>query len=578
MTLDIKEVDKWVAPSKDDDPVKVLSMPNVPKPLHLRPPRSVLGQSTWDRMRKRCYYDAGYKCEACGAEPEKGKLHCLEKGTEVLTLKGFKPIEDITTDDVVAQYGPRDNGISWVKPTSTVVTKVDKVVKIGYKNRFVVGYSDKHRVLLKKAYNGVTTYIDKHPEDIAFSYKYSIPTAGKSAYIGRGLSALERVYIAVNADGCIEGQQQSGEYEVYFRVKKDRKAERIVSLLDEAKIHYSITNEKRESYRGYWFKLRENPKDFWDVFSLNTMSYQYAVEFIDELTKWDGWKGLRSNGSGKKYPGRCWYTTKKSQSDFVQAVATLANITTTVSITNRPIREWGKHMPNRKDSVNCLPQIAVEFLNRDSRGIQTMKRNVEYTPQDMYCITVPSTYFVARSKDNYVFITGNCHELYSIDYVNCTSKFERCVALCTTCHTEPGVHTGRAYTMYHQGNVLMPKRKLLDGVEHIFKQVYEYNTKRKPEDEEDLRLFAAFVQYAKDKTLREEMLALIDKYNIKFYKPSTDYETARWSDWRLLLGNREYEPKFKSMAEWEEAMSHNVRQGREKSAEEKEVDSLWEVL
>lgn len=171
----------------------------------------------------------------------------------------------------------------------------------------------------------------------------------------------------------------------------------------------------------------------------------------------------------------------------------------------------------------------------------------------------------------------HAHELYEVDYDNCTSTFVRCVALCKKCHTEPGVHTGRAYTMYHQGNVLMPRPKLLEGVEHIFKLVYEYNTKCKPKDEEDLRLFATYVQFYKDKTLHDDMERLIEKYNIKFYNvPPT--EMTRWSDWKLIIGNKEYPTKFATEADWQEAMSHNTRMGKVKSEEEKEIDSLWEVL
>lgn len=170
----------------------------------------------------------------------------------------------------------------------------------------------------------------------------------------------------------------------------------------------------------------------------------------------------------------------------------------------------------------------------------------------------------------------HAHELYEVDYDTCTSKFIRCVALCKQCHTEPGVHTGRAYTMYRNGNVLMPKHKLLDGVEHTFKLVHDYNQSR-PEGEEELRLFATYVQYWKDKTLREDMERLIEQYDIKFYNvPNT--EMTRWGDWKLIIGNKEYPTKFATVDDWENAMANNVKPGRIKSDEEKEVNNLWDVL
>lgn len=76
MKIEVEEIEKWKAPTGSG--VFIITMPNVPRPLHGMPPRKIMGQSNWDKMRKRCYYDAGYKCEACGAEPEKGGLDAHE--------------------------------------------------------------------------------------------------------------------------------------------------------------------------------------------------------------------------------------------------------------------------------------------------------------------------------------------------------------------------------------------------------------------------------------------------------------------------------------------------------------------
>lgn len=61
-----KLMDKWVAP--EDGGTPIITMPNVPHPLHTIAPRTILGASTWNHMRNRCYYESGYQCEACGAK------------------------------------------------------------------------------------------------------------------------------------------------------------------------------------------------------------------------------------------------------------------------------------------------------------------------------------------------------------------------------------------------------------------------------------------------------------------------------------------------------------------------------
>lgn len=73
---DVIKVPVWVAPSEDG--AKILTMPNIPAPLHMLNPRTVMGKSAWDHMRKKCYFDAGYKCQACGKELGRGECDAHE--------------------------------------------------------------------------------------------------------------------------------------------------------------------------------------------------------------------------------------------------------------------------------------------------------------------------------------------------------------------------------------------------------------------------------------------------------------------------------------------------------------------
>lgn len=74
--LDIQRVTKWECPSETGIPL--ITMPNIPKPLHALPPRNIMGRTAWDKARKLCYFKADYKCEICGCEPSKGNLHAHE--------------------------------------------------------------------------------------------------------------------------------------------------------------------------------------------------------------------------------------------------------------------------------------------------------------------------------------------------------------------------------------------------------------------------------------------------------------------------------------------------------------------
>ena len=60
----------WEPPKKDDPDfgAKLLGINNIPQPLHGHgcQPRTIVGSSTWNYMRKECYYKANFRCEICG--------------------------------------------------------------------------------------------------------------------------------------------------------------------------------------------------------------------------------------------------------------------------------------------------------------------------------------------------------------------------------------------------------------------------------------------------------------------------------------------------------------------------------
>lgn len=66
---DIKLIKKW-RPPKYRDLHALIAMPNIPKPTHGLAPRTLLGSSTWNYMRKAAYAKANNTCEICGAKPE----------------------------------------------------------------------------------------------------------------------------------------------------------------------------------------------------------------------------------------------------------------------------------------------------------------------------------------------------------------------------------------------------------------------------------------------------------------------------------------------------------------------------
>ena len=141
------------------------------------------------------------------------------------------------------------------------------------------------------------------------------------------------------------------------------------------------------------------------------------------------------------------------------------------------------------------------------------------------------------------------HEVYEIDYEKGIVKFVRVFCVCSLCHLG-GIHTGRAITLYKQGSPLYPKEFLLEGAEHAFSLIHDYNIDH---PKADLRAYSTFLDYLKCEELKEPMEALIEKYNIKFYEEDSK-NSAKWADWKLIIGSNEYPTPYKNEKAWKKAM------------------------
>jgi hypothetical protein len=64
----------------------ILQNPNVPKPMHGRNPRSILGKEWWDEKRQAAYRRYDYCCWACGIHKRQAAYHHWLEGHEIYTI------------------------------------------------------------------------------------------------------------------------------------------------------------------------------------------------------------------------------------------------------------------------------------------------------------------------------------------------------------------------------------------------------------------------------------------------------------------------------------------------------------
>lgn len=563
----VKTVNKWTAPSKND--VRVLGMPTIYEAVQGRgcQPRTIEHSSEWDKMRKRCYFKANYKCEICGKDLGSGECQaheifstnyvageakferliclcqtCVDEDTEVLTSSGWKKIPTVTTDDNVACWD-KDGSITFQHPITTVKSYKQNAIKIT-KGKDELFFSEDHRIPLRVAAKQSTTYGEIHDvlaKDYNATHYYNWLIGG----VTKGdehLSANERVFIAIEADGHLawdkdnirrrsdkddkrqrarNNRYKSKKYRYTYTIRllKTRKIERLKKLLEESTLAYKITKETSSNYCDFVVWTNVECKKFSNSFK-QEMASNKALEFIEELIFWDGTyaQGIST-----------WYTNKPEEIAFVQGVAAQCNTRTHVSVVNRigNLRkgEWNTPYERLSYAVN-FRSVKVELCARELKP-----QKIKWEKQ-MYCITTPTSYFIAK-RGNLVFVTGNCHLLV--------------------------IHVGRALTRYKHGDPLYSKKRLLDGVEHAFRLVSEYN-KHRGDSEEELLLGPGILAYARQDELREPLMALLKKYNVRFYK--TTKHPAEWGKWHVLYKGKKYMSPYKDHDAWEEKMKEMDSNGK----------------
>jgi len=64
----------------------ILLHPQIPKPLHLLNPRTILGRVWWDEQRKIAYAKHNYCCHACGTHKLQAEYHQWLEGHEIYSI------------------------------------------------------------------------------------------------------------------------------------------------------------------------------------------------------------------------------------------------------------------------------------------------------------------------------------------------------------------------------------------------------------------------------------------------------------------------------------------------------------
>lgn len=343
---------------------------------------------------------------------------CHIEGTKILTPFGWVDFRDIEVGDKVIQFHPEDS--------TSCVTTVNRVIKEEYEGDiYSVALRDiefhvtpNHEFLYKDFKDQVK--VKPISKISSFYSRIKLPRTTKLNGTIDHLTDKERLYIAIQADGSEsfwtnrEGEKlnrgKTSDCKTYrISVKKDRKKQRLIDVLDRTGYTYRILDANKEEYLTVSIDIPVsdvscNLKSF-DWVDLSNKSHKYCEEFVKELTEWDGYK-LGGTGS------LGYSNTNKSCVDIAQAIGMLAGYDTKVK----------KYEDNRKETFNDIYKVsfikANEWVSIPTGGHDINKRvrpdKTQYKGK-IYCVSVDSGAIITRYNDR-VLISKNSEVRHSMAY------------------------------------------------------------------------------------------------------------------------------------------------------------------
>lgn len=317
---------------------------------------------------------------------------CYDEKTEVLTEKGFVRFSDLDEGIKVAQY--TENGlIEFVVP--------EKYYECDYEGELIRFSEDKidlvvtpNHKMVRINNNGDSKKLEllEASEDWKYNGNYNLIVSGVAQGKEKSLSAMDKLRIAFQADGSFSSRSE--EYNgsktevipIRFSLKKQRKKDRLESILSEAELEYSVNHYENE-YSSYRVQIPviENFNKSFNWVDLSNKSAEWGQEFLEELTHWDGKKSRETSWT---YSNSDLFSVEQ-----VQAVAAIAGFRT----------KYNKYEDPRGDRK---PQHSLNITKNTTLSVrESEKYPVTYSGK-VYCVSVPTKMLVVR-RNHCVAVCGN---------------------------------------------------------------------------------------------------------------------------------------------------------------------------
>lgn len=335
-----------------------------------------------------------------------GFMEAFTAGTQLLTDSGWKNIEDITEDDLVAQYEPDTNTTSFTHPKIVPPHFSNEVYEIASKDgslkQFVSGghrvYVEEQAEINSQHHEWIpTVYEARHLKNIDVDSSFRRFRSAAPSAPGEGMTDIDRMLVCINARGTFSNKIHNGEkvdtIPVELSFAKQNGVDKFFTLAESIGWNVREITDTENSQQFYLdvplcYVQDGQTKQLDKWWNLASQSSHWCQQFIKEVALWNG-------DISEADKEAIFRTTSEADSDFVVAAALLSGYH---SYTTRQV---GRSSGTYSDVLVTNITLSCDTISAESMTIKSVE------PQMVYCVQVPSTFLVTRNGSSPV-ISGNC--------------------------------------------------------------------------------------------------------------------------------------------------------------------------
>lgn len=313
-----------------------------------------------------------------------GGFTCKKATAEWLSPRGWRTMDKLTKDDLMAVYHPETKSIKFEHPKEVFCWNADEWYEIDTRGVHQINCPNHRMYTIKdgKEYiQSMSEYYEEH-NNSKNGHRGKFVTTFSYSGDKHIEEDILRLAIAYQADGY---SYVTSKYNCAFHLTKERKLNRLIYLLDKANISYSKLIESNGDYRVKCklpLLFKTFPEDWYelDSESLRIIS--------DEVKYWDGSIGETN---------QCYYTSIKSNADFVQFACSASGYKATLYIRER--EHTTEHRVKYQNN-NVTPSICA------TRNKTVIKKYKALEGEKKYCPSTSTKLWLCREFGR-ITVTGN---------------------------------------------------------------------------------------------------------------------------------------------------------------------------